>query len=215
MHVMPHPYFTLAGIPRPPGASKLFCIRVEGSQTVARGSQLDKSPASRRMPRRARSCGRCHFRPPDGKAARALIQINAAPLFQSYLNLVIQVENCRRSLRKWADALSMHVGRVSPLDNVDDRPMCLPAIPQAGRAMNEAAHSHFSRLFKERFGVPYWHARDLAYWPFDLRRGAIGNGVKCALYFSFGIGYSKHYTSPRITRAREPGEDRRDVIHRE
>lgn len=46
----------------------------------------------------------------------------------------------------------MHVGRVAM--SMIDRPMCLPAIPQAGRAMNEAAHSHFSRVFKERFGVP-------------------------------------------------------------
>jgi len=48
----------------------------------------------------------------------------------------------------------MHVGRLFPLDNVDDRPMCLPTIPQAGRATNEAAQFAFSRL-KERFGVPF------------------------------------------------------------
>jgi hypothetical protein len=166
MHVMPHPYFTLAGIPRPPGASKLFCIRVEGSQTVARGSQLDKSPASRRMPRRARSCGRCHFRPPaglDSKAARALIQIKAAPLSKAIFAIRV-----RDGPRHVADRC-MSGACLRLTMSMIDRPMCLPAIPQAGRAMNEAAHSHFSRLFKERFGVPYRHARNLAYWPFDLR----------------------------------------------
>ena len=94
-----------------PGASKLFCIRVEGSQTVARGSQLDKSPASRRIPRRARSCGRCHFHRLECSPRIDPDQYRSA--FQSYF--------CD-TRQGWAPAChrSMHVGRVSPLDNVDD-----------------------------------------------------------------------------------------------